>query len=84
MRGTKLTLAKLQNANLTFADLSHVDLSSSDLSYVALDDANLTLTNLEGTDLRKAFGLKQGQIEMALGIVLPNSQRSFSAPNLLL
>jgi uncharacterized protein YjbI with pentapeptide repeats len=54
--------ATFRGTNLSGANLAHADLDGADLS-----GANLTITSFKGTDLTKARGLTQAQLDHACG-----------------
>jgi uncharacterized protein YjbI with pentapeptide repeats len=63
-----LDRAEIQEANLAGAQLQHANLREAQLKGANLDKANLTdavltRTRLQGTDLQKAEGLTQAQID---------------------
>ncbi len=69
---TKLVVACMSNANFRAATFRNADLTGANLANSKMDDAdlsgaNLTITSLKGTDLRRAKGLTQAQLNEACG-----------------
>jgi uncharacterized protein YjbI with pentapeptide repeats len=54
--------ASFVGTNLSGANLAHADLEGADFAH-----ANLNITSFKGTDLRKAKGLTQKQLDKACG-----------------
>ncbi|WOI30455.1 pentapeptide repeat-containing protein [Sulfitobacter dubius] len=72
LTGANLTMADLTGANLEAADLTKADFTEADLTGANLTGANLTAAvlsraNLTDVDLTKVIGLKQTQVDSAIG-----------------
>lgn len=70
--GAKLTLmcmsyADFEGASFRGADLSGANLAHADLDGADFTGAKLTITSFRGTDLSKAKGLTQAQLDAACG-----------------
>lgn len=69
---SRLVLACMSNANFRSASFRHADLSGANLANSKLDEADLSgavlsITSIKGTDLRRAKGLTQAQLDQACG-----------------
>jgi uncharacterized protein YjbI with pentapeptide repeats len=62
MSYANFTDASFRGTNLSGANLAHSDLDGADFT-----GAKLTITSFKGTDLRKAKGLTQAQLDKACG-----------------
>ena len=62
-----MSKANFRSASFRGADLSGANLADSRLDDADLSDAVLTVTSIKGTDLSRAKGLTQGQVDGACG-----------------
>ncbi len=70
--GAKLVLMCMSYANFKGASFRGADMAGANLAHANVDDADFTgaildITSIKGTDLRRAHGLTQGQIDTACG-----------------
>jgi len=70
--GANLTLMCMSYADFTGANFRNTDLAAANLAHAKLDgadftNADLTITSFKGTDLTKAVGLTQAQLDKACG-----------------
>lgn len=70
--GAKLTLMCMSFADFSGASFRNADLAAANLAHARLDGADfsgadLTITSFKGTDLTKARGLTQKQLDAACG-----------------
>lgn len=68
----KLVLMCMSFANFTGASFRGADMAGANLAHAIVDGADFTgatlaITSIKGTDLRKALGLTQSQIDAACG-----------------
>jgi uncharacterized protein YjbI with pentapeptide repeats len=70
--GAHLVLMCMSYADFKGASFRHADLAGANLAHAKLDDADFTgaslsITSFKGTDLRRAKGLTQKQLDAACG-----------------
>jgi uncharacterized protein YjbI with pentapeptide repeats len=70
--GAKLVLMCMSYADFKGASFRHTDLAGANLAHAKLDGADFTgaslsITSFKGTDLRRAKGLTQKQLDAACG-----------------
>ncbi len=70
--GAKLTLMCMSYADFSGATFRNADLAAANLAHAKLDGADftgadLTITSFKGTDLTRARGLTQAQLDKACG-----------------
>ncbi len=76
-----LTGAKLENVRFSLANLSRADFTGTSFAgTTAFDRAVLFLTRIEGSDLSRATGLRQSQIDIACGDAFTKLPAGLSAP----
>jgi uncharacterized protein YjbI with pentapeptide repeats len=68
--GATLVLMCMSYANFKNSNFAHADLSGANLAHANVDGANfdgatLSITSLKGTDLSRARGLSQSQVDLA-------------------
>ncbi|KSV72433.1 hypothetical protein N183_26565 [Sinorhizobium sp. Sb3] len=77
----RFTGAKLENVRFSLANLSRVDFTGTSFAgSTAFDRAVLFLTRIEGSDLSRATGLRQSQIDIACGDASTKLPHGLSAP----
>jgi uncharacterized protein YjbI with pentapeptide repeats len=60
-----MSYANFKDSNFAHADLSGANLAHANVDGADFDGASLSITSLKGTDLRRAKGLTQNQVDLA-------------------